>query len=79
MSRLRYADYTKALKGRTVRRVLWTNEPDFHALTIDFDDDCQALFRFGLTVEEDVELKNGDAFRPLDPLPVRAPVKPLED
>jgi hypothetical protein len=69
MSRLRFADYTEALKGRTVRRVLWTNEPDFHELIFDFEDDYQVAFRFVVGIEEDVELKNGDSFHPLSAMP----------
>lgn len=83
MSKLRYCDYTGNLVGKTITRVRWSNDPDYHSLTIDFNDQTQVSFRFNLTIEEDVELSdfidgNLSNERSLTPIPIRAQIKPLE-
>jgi hypothetical protein len=82
MSKLRYADYTDHLAGKTVKRVRWSNEPDFHNLSIEFTDQTHVSFRFELTIDEGVELadfKDGNLSneRRLSAIPVRAKIPPL--
>ena len=84
MSKLRYCDYTGNLVGKTITRVRWSNDPDYHSLTIDFNDDTQASFRFNLTIDEEAELsdfKDGNLSneRRLTPIPMRLPIKSLGD
>jgi hypothetical protein len=58
MSNLRIADYTEPLKGKTIDRCNWHNEPeeDYRCLSIFFTDDTMVSFRFHTFVDEEVEL-----------------------
>lgn len=58
MSKLRRADYTHKLKGKTIARCNWHNEPDedHRCLSILFTDDTMVSFRFHTLVDEEVEL-----------------------
>jgi hypothetical protein len=79
MSNLRHADYTQHLAGKVVRRVRWSNYGDenWHALSIEFEDNTLVSFRFALTIDEQAELSdfiggNLSHERKLTPLPVRS-------
>jgi hypothetical protein len=85
MSRLRRADYSEHLIGKTIQRVHWNNEQDenFFCLSIVFTDETFCSFRFHLSLDEEVELSdfvggNLSNDRKLTPIPIRLPVKPLE-
>lgn len=58
MSKLRQADYTQHLKGKTISRCNWHNEPDedYRCLSIAFTDDTMVSFRFHTSVDEEAEL-----------------------
>jgi len=83
MSRLRRADYTEPLAGKTIKRVHWNNDEKWRRLTLEFTDQTLCSFRFELAVDEEAELADfasGDPskHRKLIPLPlVRQPIKPL--
>ena len=83
MSRLRRADYTEHLVGKTLKRVHWSNQERMKCLTLEFTDQTLCSFRFELAVEEEAELSDfasgsPSKHRKLIPLPlVRQPVKPL--
>jgi hypothetical protein len=53
MSRLRRADYTQPLAGKTLKRVHWNNEEEWKCLTLEFTDQTLCSFRFELMVDED--------------------------
>jgi hypothetical protein len=85
MSKLRIADYTKPLKGKTIERCNWHNEPDedYRCLTIFFTDDTMVSFRFHTFVDEEVELAdfvggNLSNERTLNPIPLPQRISPLE-
>jgi len=84
MSKLRLADYTEHLAGKTLKRVHWGNHEQRKCLTLEFTDQTLCSFRFELAVDEEVELwdfasGNRPKQRKLSPLPlVRLPLKPLE-
>jgi hypothetical protein len=78
MSKLRWADYSRHLVGKTVKQVRWFNAQDenFRNLSITFSDDTQVSFRFTLSIDTEAELadfKGGNLSneRLLQPLPVR--------
>jgi hypothetical protein len=83
MSTFRRADYSEHLAGKTLKRVHWCNDQQRKCLTLEFTDQTLCLFRFDLTVDEEVELLDFSSSNPprpqkLIPLPlVRLPVKPL--
>lgn len=83
MSKLRRADYTEHLVGKTLKRVHWRNDDKWKCLTLEFTDHTLCSFRFELVVGEEVELSefvsgNPSKHRKLIPLPlVRQPIKPL--
>jgi hypothetical protein len=86
MSKLRHADYTQHLVGKTIKRVQWSNYRDenWYNLSIVFEDNTLASFRFNLTIDEEAELSdfvggNLSNERKLVPVPlVRKPIEPLE-
>lgn len=85
MSKLRLADYTKPLKGKTIERCNWHNEPDedYRCLSIFFTDDTMVSFRFHTFVDEEVELADfvGGNFsneRTLTPIPLRSRISSME-
>jgi hypothetical protein len=85
MSKLRVADYTKPLKGKTIERCNWHNEADedYRCLSIYFTDDTMVSFRFHTFVDEEVELANfveGDLSneRTLTPSPLPPRTSSLE-
>lgn len=85
MSNLRLADYSKPLKGKTIERCNWHNEPDedYRCLSILFTDETMVSFRFHALVDEEVEVAdfvsgNLSNERTLSPIPLQAQVKPLE-
>jgi len=80
MSRLRRADYTQHLKGKTIERCHWNNEQDenYFCLSFVFTDHTFVSFRFRQSLDEEVELSDfidGDLSndRVLTPLPI--PIK----
>ena len=83
MSKLRRADYSENLAGKTIKRVHWCNDEQRKCLTLEFTDQTLCSFRFELAVDEEVELSefvsgNPSKHRKLIPLPlVRQPIKPL--
>jgi len=83
MSKLRRADYTEHLVGKTIKRVHWRNDEEWKCLTLEFTDQTLCSFRFELAVDEEAELSdfasgNPSKHRKLIPLPlVRQPIKPL--
>jgi hypothetical protein len=83
MSRLRRADYSEHLAGKTIKRVHWSNDEKWRCLTLEFTDKTLCSFRFDLTVDEEAELSDFASGSPserrkLIPLPlVRQPIKPL--
>jgi hypothetical protein len=60
MSKLRRADYTAALKGKTITRCEWTNDAteNVRCLSIYFSDETMCTFRFYLSIEEQAELQD---------------------
>ena len=82
MSRLRCADYTQHLAGKTLKRVHWNNEEDWKCLTLEFTDQTLCSFRFELMVDEEAELSdfiggNLSNERKIVPLPTSSkPTKP---
>jgi hypothetical protein len=85
MSNLRVADYSKSLKGKTIERCNWHNEPeeDYRCLSIFFTDETMVSFRFHTFMDEEVELAdfvggNLSNERSLIPTPLHAQIKPLE-
>jgi hypothetical protein len=83
MSKLRRADYSENLAGKTIKRVHWCNDEQRKCLTLEFTDKTLCSFRFDLIVGDEVELLdfasgNPAKHRKLIPLPlVREPIKPL--
>lgn len=82
MSRLTYCEY-RGLEGKTIVSVRWSNQPDFKALTIQFADNTIFTLRLNLTVDEEGEIAdfvggNVENPRTIVPIPIRAPIKPLE-
>jgi hypothetical protein len=83
MSRLRRADYTEHLAGKTIKRVHWNNHEQMKCLTLEFTDLTLCSFKFELAVDEEAELSDFASGSPskrrkVIPLPlVRLPVKPL--
>lgn len=80
MSKLRRADYSQHLKGKTVSRCNWHNEPDedYRCLSIFFTDDTMVSFRFHTFVDEEVELAdfvggNLSNERLIAPIPINKP------
>lgn len=78
MSKLRRADYTAPLKGKTIERVHWNNEQDenFLCLSIVFTDETFCSFRFHVALDEEVELSdfidgNLSNDQKLIPLPIK--------
>jgi hypothetical protein len=84
MSKLRRADYTEHLAGKTIKRVHWNNDEKWRRLTLEFTDQTLCSFRIELAGDEEAELSdfasgNPSNHRKLIPLPlVRQPIKPLE-
>jgi hypothetical protein len=85
MSKLRLADYTNPLKGKTIERCNWHNEPDvdYRCLSIFFTDDTMVSFRFHTFVDEDVELADvvgGNLSNEctLTPIPLRSRISSME-
>lgn len=84
MSKLRRADYSEPLVGKTIKRVHWINDKQWRRLTLEFTDQTLCSFRFELAVDDEVELLDFASGNPpkhqkLIPLPlVRQPIKPLE-
>jgi hypothetical protein len=60
MSKFRRADYTAALKGKTITRCEWTNDAteNFRCLSIYFSDETMYSFRLYLSIEEEAELQD---------------------
>lgn len=60
VSKLRRADYTQHLKGKTITRCDWTNDEteNYHCLCIFFSDDTMVRFRLYQRIEEEVELQD---------------------
>lgn len=58
MSKLRRADYTEHLAGKTISRCNWHNEPDedYRCLSIFFTDETMVSFVFHTFVDEEAEL-----------------------
>jgi len=83
MSKLRRADYTEHLVGKTIKRVHWNNNEERKCLTFEFTDQTLCSFKFELAMDEEAELSefvsgNPSKHRKLIPLPlVRQPIKPL--
>lgn len=82
MSSLRCCEY-RELEGKTICRIRWSNDLDWHDLSIDFTDETRVSFRFRLIIREETELsdfKDGNLTSPrqLVPIPVRAKIEPLE-
>jgi hypothetical protein len=82
MSKLRRADYTQHLAGKTVLRITWHNEPDeaYRCLSIFFTDDTMVSFRFHTFVDEEAELAdfiggNLSGERLITPAPITRPAK----
>jgi hypothetical protein len=83
MSKLRRADYSENLAGKTIKRVHWCNDEQRKFLTLEFTDQTLCSFKFEVAVDEEAELSDFASGSPserrkLIPLPlVRLPVKPL--
>ena len=83
MSKLRRADYTEHLAGKTIKRVHWNNDEERKCLTFEFTDQTLCSFKFALAMDEEAELSefvsgNPSTHRKLIALPlVRQPIKPL--
>jgi hypothetical protein len=83
MSKLRRADYTEHLVGKTIKRVHWNNDEERKCLTFEFTDQTLCSFKFALAMDEEAGLSefvsgNPSKHRKLIPLPlVRQPIKPL--
>jgi hypothetical protein len=60
MSKLCRADYTAALKGKTITRCEWTNDAteNIRCLSIYFSDETMCSFRFYLSIEEEAQLQD---------------------
>ena len=85
MSKLRRADYSKDLRGKTITRCEWANDTteSFRCLSLYFDDETLCTFRFYLGLDEEAEMqtfKDGNISNesPMTPLPIRLKVEPLE-
>lgn len=57
MSSLRCCEY-RELEGKTIRRVRWSNDLDWHDLSIDFTDETCISFRFSITIDEEAEVSD---------------------
>jgi len=84
VSKLRRADYTQHLKGKTIERCHWNNEQEenYFCLSIVFTDQTFCSFRFHVALDEEVELSDFidgklSNDRKLTPLPIRMQVKPF--
>jgi hypothetical protein len=82
VSKLRRADYTKHLKGKTISRCNWHNESDenYRCLSIFFTDDTMVSFRFQTFIDEEVEIAdlvhgNLSNERLITPAPLTRPKK----
>jgi len=82
VSNLRRADYTQYLRGKTITRCEWTNDPTEHyyCLCIFFDDQTMVSLRLYQNLEEEVELQdfidgNISNERLLTPHPIQRPKK----
>lgn len=78
MRKLCLADYSKDLKGKTIERCNWHNEPeeDYRCLNIFFTDETMVSFRVHTCADEEVELAdfvggNLSNERTLSPTPLR--------
>ena len=84
MSKLRRADYTEHLVGKTLKRVHWRNDEQRTCLTLEFTDRTLCSFSFELAVDEEAELLDFASGNPakhqkLTPQPlVRQLLEPLE-
>lgn len=84
MSRLRRADYSERLAGKTIKRVHWRNDDQRKCLTLEFTDQTLCSFKFEVAVDEEGELSDFASGSPserrkLIPLSlVRLPVTPLD-
>jgi len=58
MSKLKRADYSENLAGKTIKRVHWCNDEQRKCLTFEFTDKTLCAFMFELAVDEGVELSN---------------------
>jgi hypothetical protein len=83
MSKLRRADYTEHLVGKTIKRVHWNNDEERKCLSLEFTDQTLCSFKFELAMDEEAELSefvsgNPSKHRRLIPLPlVRQPIESL--
>jgi hypothetical protein len=80
MSSLPCCEY-RELEGKTILRVRWSNDLDWHDLSIDFTDQTHVSFRLDLHEEGELsDFKRGNLTnsRHLVSIPVRADIKPLE-
>jgi hypothetical protein len=82
VSKLRQADYTQHLKGKTISRCNWHNEPDedYRCLSVFFTDNTMVSFRFHTFMDEEVELAdfiggNLSNERLITPTPITRPKK----
>jgi hypothetical protein len=48
MSKLRRADYSEHLVGKTIKRVHWNNDEEKRCLTLEFTDQTFCSFRFSI-------------------------------
>jgi hypothetical protein len=60
VSKLRRADYTQHLKGKTILRCEWTNDQIEHfiCLSLYFSDETMCSIRLHQSIEEEVELQD---------------------
>ena len=58
MSRLRHADYSEQLRGKTIERVRWFSDHDerHHCLSIVTTDQKMITFCFKMTINEEAEI-----------------------
>jgi hypothetical protein len=80
MSKLRRADYTAPLKGKTIERVHGNNEQDENhlCLSVLFTDHTFVSFRFHVSLDEEVELADydGNLSNERELIPLTIPIKP---
>lgn len=77
MSKLVHASYP-GLEGKVISRVVWTNQEDFRCLELHFTDDTTAMFHILPTIDEELELLDGDRPKSLVPIPLRMSIPPLQ-
>ena len=83
MSKVRRADYSEHLAGKTIKRVHWRNDDKWKCLTLEFADQTLCSFKIESAGDEEVELSDFASGKPpkhqkLIPLPlVRQPIEPL--